>query len=385
MLLRPETRQIFVDLDFSMKMCLKLKSDNRDDEFLVSRIIFLTTYNTNIDIESLIDHRDLATIICANIGRHAKPYVTKQKKVRELDPMENMALVETLKLLFNIAHFCPQRMIAFSPALPHLLVLLAHKPIISSKPFDAPIGQLINALLNIDLSPKDNVTILFAKGSSKGAHGDHVFRLIDILEKGINAYQDDDLEQNVSPLLTLLRKIYPLAPREVQSQMHRMLLPSAEDRKGILGRGTSLPSRLLRLSTNPMTPQVRETASTLLFELSDMDAQKFVRNVGYGFASGFLFQHNLQVPQTAGEAWSLSDSASGSSGMRGSHDSGARGLLEGRVNPVTGQLLDMEAQVEDDEMTQEEKEMEAEKLFVLFERYVFGFLFPLHLRVILVF
>jgi hypothetical protein len=38
------------------------------------------------------------------------------------------------------------------------------------------------------------------------------------------------------------------------------------------------------------------------------------------------------------------------------------------VNPITGQRLDKEEQVQVEEMTQEEKEREAERLFVLFER-----------------
>jgi hypothetical protein len=40
------------------------------------------------------------------------------------------------------------------------------------------------------------------------------------------------------------------------------------------------------------------------------------------------------------------------------------------VNPVTGQLLDREENVEEEPMTMEEKEREAERLFVLFERCV---------------
>jgi hypothetical protein len=42
-----------------------------------------------------------------------------------------------------------------------------------------------------------------------------------------------------------------------------------------------------------------------------------------------------------------------------------RGIL---VNPITGQRLDREEVVESEPMTQEEKEREAERLFVLFER-----------------
>lgn len=350
-----------MDLGYEQKACNKLKNDSRDDEFLVSRIIFLTTYDSNVNIEKLIDQYHLAENICLNISRHAKQFVTKQKKVKELDPMEDMALIETLKLMFNLTHFCPQRTGAFSPALPHILTILTKRAISSSKPLEPPIGPLVNALMNIPLEQKDNLSLLFPRSTLNI----NVDRLHEILEKSIKVYADDELEQLVSPLLTLLRKIYESAPREVQRHMQRALLPSEADRERVLGRAESLASRLLRLSTNPTTPQVRETISTLLFDLSDNDARKFVHNVGYGFASGFLFQHNVPIPENALEAYSTSESEG--SNNRASQDS--REPLPGRVNPVTGQLLDKEETVEEEPMTQEEKEREAERLFVLFERY----------------
>ncbi|KAF8856099.1 hypothetical protein BDZ45DRAFT_675764 [Acephala macrosclerotiorum] len=360
LLLKEKTRQIFVDLGYEQRACNKLKNDSRDDEFLVSRIIFLTTYGTTIDIEKLIDQYHLAENICVNVSRHARQFVTKQKKVKELDPMEDMALIETLKLMFNLTHFCPQRVPAFSAALQHLVVIVTKRAISSSKPLDPPIGPLVNSLLNIDLENKDNKATLFPKATPTLL----VDRLIEILDKSIRAYQDEELESNVSPLLTLLRKVYEIAPTEVQVHTQKALLPSEEDRKQILGRGTTLPSRLLRLSSNPTTPQVRESISSLLFELSGKDAKSFVQNVGYGFASGFLFQHNVPVPENALEAWSTSDGAS--IHTRASQDS--RQEFARTINPVTGQFLEDEERVEIPEMTQEEKEREAEKLFVLFER-----------------
>jgi hypothetical protein len=360
-LLRAETRQIFVDLGYELKACNKLKNDSRDDEFLVSRIIFLTTYNTNLNIGKLIDQCHLAENICQNVSRHAKQYVTKQKKVRELDPMEDMALIETMKLMFNITHFCPDKNGAFSPALQNILILLTRRPISSGKALEPPIGPLINSLINLPLETKDNLATLFPKASPMV----NVERLIEILAKSITGYTDSELEENASPLLTLLRRVYEIAPRDVKLHVQRTLLPSEEDRKQILGRGTTLPSQLLRLSTNPITPQARESISSLLFELSDKDAQKFVQNVGYGFASGFLFQHNVPVPENALEAWSTSGSEG--SNARPSQDSRVSDLA-GKVNPITGQLLEMEEVVEVDDMTQEEKEREAERLFVLFER-----------------
>ena len=75
-----------------------------------------------------------------------------------------------------------------------------------------------------------------------------------------------------------------------------------------------------------------------------------VENVGYGYASGFLFQNNVPIPASLTE-----------------------GLQEGKptgrpANPITGQFFDKEKPVDEPEMTEEEKEREAERLFVLFER-----------------
>jgi len=271
-----------------------------------------------------------------------------------------MALIESLKLMFNLTHFCPQRSGAFSPALPHILLILCKRPISSTKPLDPPIAPLVNSLINLELEHKDNVAPLFPKTSPNII----VDRFIEILDKSTKVYADEELEHLVSPLLTLIQKIYDFAPEETQKHLRKVILPSVTDRQQPLGRAESLSSRLLRLSTNPTTPQVRESASSLLFDMSGKDARKFVQNVGYGFASGFLFQHNVPIPENALEAWSTSDSES--SNTRASQDS--RHTLDGKVNPVTGQFLDKEEKVEEEPMSQEEKEREAERLFVLFER-----------------
>jgi hypothetical protein len=345
---------MFVDLGYESKACNKLKNDNRNDEFLVSRIIFLTTYGSNVNIEKLIDQYHLAENICVNISRHAKLFVTKQKKVKELDPVEDMALIESLKLIFNLTSSCPQRSFAFSPALPHILIILQRRPISSSKPLESPISPLVNSLINIPLETKDSVSRLFPKDTPFI----NVNRLLDILGKGTQVYtDDDDLKQLVTPLVTLIWKVYETAPKDVQRHMRDAVLPSDEDRKAVLGRADSLSSRLLKLMTNLSTPSLRESISSLLFEMSGKDASAFVQNVGYGFASGLLFQQNVPVPQNALEAWSMSESQ--------------KPMVEGgAVNPITGQRMEFEKAVEELEMTQEEKEREAEKLFVLFERYV---------------
>ena len=86
----------------------------------------------------------------------------------------------------------------------------------------------------------------------------------------------------------------------------------------------------------------------LFFELADQNPTQFVHNVGFGNAAGYLSSKGIQISQQDMEA--------GGSGPD--------------VNPITGQRIDAEPDVPLPDMSDEEKEREAERLFVLFERYV---------------
>ncbi|KAJ0373243.1 hypothetical protein COL26b_008602 [Colletotrichum chrysophilum] len=351
MLLNPQTRQMFVDLGYEDKACKKLKSDSFDDEFLASRVIFLTTYETNIDLLGLIQKHGLAETVVEQLGKHAKLLAKGQNK-SPVDPMEDMALNEILRLLFNVSHFCSSEASAFTASIPHIIALLWKQDISPKKPLDPPFNSLVNALLNLKLEDEDTQSSIYPKNEPKKVSE----RLIELLDLSLKAYTDNELEQLTTPLVGVLRRVHDGAPEEVKKYIRTTLLPTEEDRKEVLGRGTSLTSRLLRNSTNPMTPQLRDAISHLLFDMSDKDASKFVENVGYGFASGFLFQNNIPIPANASEAFSSGD------GQR-------------HVNPITGQFIDKEKDVDVPEMTEEEKEREAERLFVLFERQVCS---PMH-------
>lgn len=352
MLIKPEARQIFVDLGYESKACEQLKRDTWDDEFLCSRVIFLTTYGTTIDLAKLVDEYGLAKTIIDKLARHAD-LATGPGKAKA-DPMQDMALADTLKLMFNVSHFHKASVEAFTPAVPHIVILLQERDAAPSRPLDGFHSQLINALVNLKLDSTEAQAALYPEGERQTSV---VATLVDLLDLSMKAYSDNDLEQTVTPLVSVLRYIHESAPEAVRESIRSRLLPTKEDRENVLGRGETLPSRLLRNSTNPVTPQLRDAISHFLFEMSDKDASTFVENVGYGFASGFLFQNNIPMPTNA------AGDAPGGSG------SSAR-----PVNPITGQFLDQETDSELPEMTEEEKEREAERLFVLFERYAA----PLH-------
>ncbi|KAK0618385.1 guanine nucleotide exchange factor [Bombardia bombarda] len=341
MLLKPDVRQIFVDLGYEDQACERLKNDNREDEFLVSRIIFLTTYGTTINLQGLIDNHGLADTICQNLARHT----TQPSSKAPVDPMTDMALAETLQLLFNITRFCGDRIDAFAPAVHHLVTLLCQQDI---RPTGAPLDQyfkpIIHALMNLKFDGEGAQESLFPKSEPDSVAN----RLIHLLDLAMKFYAEKDLEQTVSPLALVVLSLYEHAPDDVRQLMQDKLLPTEEDREKVLGRGDTLASRLLQNSTNAIAPELRKAISHLLFDMSDKDASKFIKNVGYGYASGFLFQNNIPIPDQTG--------------------SEPVGSEEKATNPITGQFLDSEKFPDVPEMSEEEKEREAERLFVLFER-----------------
>ncbi|KAK4451725.1 guanine nucleotide exchange factor [Podospora aff. communis PSN243] len=348
MLLKPETRQRFVDLGYEAQACEVLKSDNRDDEFLISRLLLFTTYGTTIDLQKLVDEHQLAGSIIENIARHAERISTKPSSPSAADPMEEMALIESLKLLFNITSMC--KTIDSSPAVTPLVTLLSKLDVTSQMaPLSPPLSPLVNALMNVNLDSEVAKPSLYPENIT----GSITEKLVHLLDLSMKTYSDNDLEITVSPLVCLIARIHEHAPAEARKFLQSKLLPTQEDRKAVLGQGDNLPARLLKNWTNALAPQLRTAIAELFFDLSDKDANKFVQNVGYGFASGFLFQRNIPVPDSARDGATMGD-VPGSGGRP--------------INPITGQFLDAEGVSELPEMTDEEKEREAERLFVLFER-----------------
>jgi len=348
MLTNPETRQIFVDLGYDAKVCNKLGNDNRDDEFLATRIVFFASHRTTMDLVSAIDNHHLAEYVIRNIQRHAETVTMAEENKAPVDPMRNMALMQTAQLLFQTTSFCPERKSAFAPALKPLATLVRKFNIPTSNPLDPPYGPIITALMGLDLDSDEAKAAIFPEDQPNAI----AERLIHVLSLSMKAYRDSQLETTVVPLAQLLYQIHEIAPETVRQRMREKLLPTEEDRKQVLGKSDTLPSKLLGSTTNPITPNFAYLVSQLLFDMSDKDATKFVDNVGFGFASGFLVRNNIPVPPNiAGDAGNPRTG----SGQR-------------PINPITGQYIDTEAVPDLPEMTDEEKEREAERLFVLFER-----------------
>lgn len=209
---------------------------------------------------------------------------------------------------------------------------------IPSPPLEPPVSLLVNCLSVLPLESKREMPT------------SAIDKLVEILDSSLGFYGTQDKEQELRPLLMCLYRAAQADAPEAKARLQAGLVATDDDRKEALGRGSTLPHKLLKLASMSAYPDVRELIMALYFELSAKDPSTFVHNVGFGNAAGYLSSQGISISQDAMGA----DAAGGAA-----------------VNPITGQRIDAESTGPDlPEMTDEEKEREAERLFVLFERYV---------------
>lgn len=260
-------------------------------------------------------------------------------------PSKDMALSETLKLLYSIVSHHLNEAYRFKSAIKSMVSILMHSVPNATRPLDPPINHLINALFRLDVTG-DELRLLPELESIR-----LVRLLIKVLSDTINAYPESALDLNATPTLALLSALHVVGSEDVKMILRQTLLPRDEERNRPLGQADTLPAKLLRLSTSGQTPELREIIPIVLFDLSGRDPEAFVRNVGYGFASGFLTSNNIshlrQRPRPVEDSRTADD----------------------HINFVTGQYIANERAPSDSPMSETEKMQEAERLFVLFERY----------------
>ncbi|KKK19293.1 hypothetical protein ARAM_001132 [Aspergillus rambellii] len=347
LLLDENMRQIFADTGRGGKLAEMLKCDSSEDEMVISRILFLSTYDTNMDFEVLINEHSLGDNVNYQILRHSKQFPKSGRK--PLSQIDELAFTDTLKLVFNVSKLFQDLSPTFSPSIPYIFKIISRIDI-PFKPLDGLLGTLLNCLSTLDLENKKGKPFDSSPLFPTFNQNCNVDKLINVLDQSVSLYSPAELETKAIPLLHSLITIHELAPEGPRKYMQWLLLPDDSDRSRPIGQSDTLSSKLLKLSTMPQ-PNLKIAISELMFVLSGKNAENLTKNIGYGFAAGLLASRGIDIPQTAGEAFATN----------------AEGL-DPEVNPITGQRWDAEQQDTGPPMTQEEKEREAERLFVLFER-----------------
>ncbi|KAL4885524.1 guanine nucleotide exchange factor [Aspergillus karnatakaensis] len=347
LLLDSSMRQLFVDTGRGAKLAEMLKCDSSEHEMVISRILFLSTYDTNMNFDDLINNHSLGDNVNYQILRHSKQFPKSGRK--PLSQVDELAFIDTLKLVFNVAKLFQDLAPTFSPSIPYIFKIISRIDI-PLKPLDGLLGTLLNCLSTLDLENKKGKPYESNPLFPTFNQNCNVDKLINILDQAVSAYDPLELETKAIPLLHTLVTIHELAPEGPRKYMQWLLLPDDNDRSRPIGQSDTLSSKLLKLSTMPYA-NLKIAISELMFVLSGKNAESLTKNIGYGFAAGLLASRGIDIPKSAGEAFSTNSEG-----------------LNPDVNPITGQRWDAEKEDTGPPMTKEEKEREAERLFVLFER-----------------
>lgn len=160
---------------------------------------------------------------------------------------------------------------------------------------------------------------------------------------------DNTLDDLLSPLLVLISRLC-IADDGSKARVRQFLVPDDLDRSTPLEARSDLLGRCLRLLGSVYHPRLKDAVGEMLFAMSDSNASTLSALVGYGNVAGFLFHKGiLNAPPN--------DGASSNASLV--TPSGAP------INPITGTIESNSALPA---MSDEEKEREMEKLFVLFDR-----------------
>ena len=278
-----------------------------------------------------------------------------------------VACHETLKLLCNLLAHLPDKALFFDDFLAPLFELL-RRVAIPSPPLQPPVSSLINCLVFSKLENAAEGQPRHADVFPNHENNANVERLSKILSLAAQSYGSEDLEKHGSPLVQLLLKVAEIAPPQPKARLKSHVLPSDEDRETVLGEGNSLSAILLRAASSVTSSKLRYLIPSLFFELSDRDPRRLVHNVGYGYGSGFLVSLGIQLSSNSSDFPASEEGKDRFIYIQQSKQILTVKSPELNINPISGQMLDKEPNINHPEMTDEEKEREAERLFVLFER-----------------
>ncbi|KAG2182281.1 hypothetical protein INT43_007208 [Umbelopsis isabellina] len=362
LLLVSDTKSYFEDGE-GIASCAKILQASHvsgTSRFLAVRILFFITIDRPNIVKTLVESQGLSFGLAKTLELSVSSVLDKHTSQQGAISAE-MQTTEALKLFFNLAlvmtaeadnessEEAKQKEFAaqFKDSIKSILRLVQFIPLSTHNTLSSPLLNAIHALLHVPYSEDWNRGVI---SNLKEALTLAVPELVgdNSSEENFEQLRANQADNTLAPLLLVLRRA---AANDMESRnfLAESLLPSENDRSLPVNKGDHISARLVRLMTSTALPNTRDSLCDLFYVLCDEDANKLSQRVGYGNAIGFLMNRDipLQPPST----------------------SQSNGPQEREVNPITGQFLDEENQGPSlADMTDEEKEREAERLFVLFER-----------------
>ncbi|CAB3977166.1 synembryn-A-like [Paramuricea clavata] len=291
---------------------------------------------------------------------------------------------EILKVLFNITITISQEQPEHNlqQSCDNLIVILRHMLIkceeVSQEPKNLQ-NNIINMLINLpyqsynllywQIPKKEAKEIMknFETDQRKNKHPivyeffnvEAVHALLGILDQRL--IDNVNLKETLSPLLSVLTTV-SRHNRIVRKYLRQEVLPSL----GYVGtvkpeEMDNIRGRLVRHLTSAVH-ELKESVGDFLFVLCKDNVSRLIKYVGYGNAAGFLADHGLMAggnnEETAGN-YSTDDEES---------DTEEYERIKDQIDPMTGAQVDPNVENPLDKMSEEEKELEAEKLAILLSK-----------------
>ncbi|XP_076615522.1 chaperone Ric-8A [Chaetodon auriga] len=275
-------------------------------------------------------------------------------------------IVEILKILFNITYSAHRQEPSEDDAalyrhLVALLRLCLMRKCLLSDDTDELQGHTVNLLSALPLQCLDVLLMVPPEPGSQQCQGvnmDCVHTLVLFMERRLES--GDKIKEKLTPILNLLTESCR-AHRETRHYIRKHILPPLRDVSHRPEEGSTVKSRLIRLMTH-LDTDVKHCAADLIFVLCKENVSRFVKYTGYGNAAGLLATRGL-----LGGQGSRTLSSDGQYSSDSDSDTEEYRQVKDRINPVTGRV---EAEQPDpmEGMTEEEKEEEAKRLIMLFNK-----------------
>ncbi|CUA77175.1 Synembryn-A [Rhizoctonia solani] len=412
-LLVPAGRDTLVDLDGD-EFCTRVyinEGSSPEYIFLASRLLFFMVHTDGPFISRVIRQHRLPTLLgqqIESLGQSDTPFA--KDALNDLLKLHFSAVSKYSKL---VGHGSGSGLVLgeywddiFEPTASPLIKLFHTLPSSPSDPLAGPLTYVIHALINVPVapfahlwfpqspkpsrssssgtqsprpsldkagspvegsgsgSPLSRALNLLNRKSSAGRKsptptGNSALRALSILQSILalhlpgNSDPDDSavrsaskakgvsLDEFASPVAALLTRLVG-GDEGARAKVAAVVLPPDMDRSSALEKRDDFLGRCLRLMASVYYPTLKDTVGELLFVLCGSDGQALSAAIGYGNAAGYLYNKGIMAPPPASSAGD-------------------------DVNPITG-TRETPSGPSLSEMTDEEKQREAEKLFVLFDR-----------------
>ncbi|XP_044049878.1 synembryn-B isoform X2 [Siniperca chuatsi] len=364
----PAAQQVSVDVQLAHGLCATLRTVrtwHHEVGLFTLRLLFLLSA-LRPDLRGVLRRELHAVRLLTEVLEHTLdvrwvgPYeaACPDPQALPMPAKDNERAMEVLKALFNLTlseasgEEDDHQFRLIAAILRHLLMLKTE----TEEKTEEAHSHAINLLNNLPVSCLDKLIDVPVQGGLEkygGKNMDAVQVLLDFMEKRID--KGSNYKEGLTPVLSLLTE-GSRHHREIRIYIKAQVLPPLKDVKIRPEIGTAVRNKLVRLMTH-VDMGVKQTAAEFLFVLCKESVDNLLKYTGYGNAAGLLVARGL-LAGGRGETEYSEDEDS---------DTEEYKSAKPFINPITGHVEEpMPNPIE--EMTEEQKEYEAQKLVNMFDK-----------------